>query len=64
MLGYSREELSKKHFSDFTHPDELEKDRMYFGEFIKGNRDFLELDVDAEKKMIAAVDAKLYRNRA
>ncbi len=39
MLGYSKEELLKKNYSEFTHPEDLESEVKFFDELIKGKRE-------------------------
>ncbi len=38
MLGYSRAELLQKHWTELTHPDDLEKDLRLFRELTAGQR--------------------------
>jgi diguanylate cyclase (GGDEF)-like protein/PAS domain S-box-containing protein len=38
IVGYSREELTKLTFRDFTHPDDLEQDFDLLDQFIRGER--------------------------
>jgi PAS domain S-box-containing protein len=44
MLGYTREELSKMHFSDYTHPDDVAADVELFQALVKGERDRYEME--------------------
>lgn len=39
MLGFTREELGGKNFSDLTHPDDLPQEVAFFTEIIQGRRD-------------------------
>ena len=43
MLGYTEEELSSMHFTEYTHPDDLPKVLELYGELIAGRRDRYEL---------------------
>ncbi|MDM8536179.1 PAS domain S-box protein, partial [Desulfobacterales bacterium HSG17] len=44
MLGYTAEELSKMHFVEFTHPDDVQMDLELFNEVVAGIRDGFELE--------------------
>jgi PAS domain S-box-containing protein len=44
MLGYSREALIGKHFSDFTHPDDVEPNVELFDEMLAGERSAYEME--------------------
>ena len=37
IFGYSRDELFKKHWTEFTHPDDVAKDQELFGSLIRGD---------------------------
>ena len=39
MLGYPSAELLTMHFSEYTHPDDVEQNLVYFGEIMDGTRD-------------------------
>ena len=39
MLGFMREELKGKVFTEFTHPDDVELDMGQFNELILGKKD-------------------------
>ncbi len=43
MLGFGGEELRGKHFSDMTHPDDVEEDAKLFGELVAGGLDHFRL---------------------
>jgi PAS domain S-box-containing protein len=43
MLGYTEQELSSMHFTEYTHPDDLPKVLEVYGELIAGRRDRYEL---------------------
>ena len=42
MLGYSREELLKMSFMDFTHPDDKQKNADLYKKIVKGEITFFE----------------------
>lgn len=44
MLGYSKEELYKRSWTDMTYPDDLELDINLFNQVVSGERDGYELD--------------------
>ncbi len=39
MLGYDAEALMQMNFADFTHPDDLKLEKVYFDEILAGKRD-------------------------
>jgi diguanylate cyclase (GGDEF)-like protein/PAS domain S-box-containing protein len=39
MLGYSADELKTMHFREYTHPDDLERNLVFFEEMMDGARD-------------------------
>jgi PAS domain S-box-containing protein len=43
MLGYTEQELSSMHFTEYTHPDDLPKVLELYGELIAGERDRYEV---------------------
>ncbi|PSB47971.1 hybrid sensor histidine kinase/response regulator [Cyanosarcina cf. burmensis CCALA 770] len=44
ILGYSREELLKMSFTDYTHPDDIAADVKLFYELVMGQRDRYEIE--------------------
>ncbi|WP_163338477.1 PAS domain S-box protein [Desulfopila sp. IMCC35008] len=44
FLGYSGEELSRMTFSEFTHPDDIDKDLSLFQEILENKRDKYEIE--------------------
>ncbi|UCE17274.1 MAG: PAS domain S-box protein [Gemmatimonadota bacterium] len=44
MFGYTREELLKKHWTELTHPDDLEKDMVQFNKLVRGEIDSYSLE--------------------
>jgi len=44
LLGYSREELLKMSFTDYTHPDDIAADVKLFYELVMGQRDRYEIE--------------------
>lgn len=44
MLGYSRPEMAGMHFSDFTHPADIEADLHLFEAVMRGERDSYQLE--------------------
>lgn len=50
FLGYSKEELQGMHFSEFTHPDDLEMDANFFRELLDGQRQSYLIDKRYIKK--------------
>ncbi len=44
FLGYSAAQLDRMHFSQFTHPDEVERDLQLFAELVRGQRDRIHLE--------------------
>jgi len=49
MLGYDAEALSRMNFADFTHPDDLRLENIYFNEILSRQRDHYRM----EKRYIA-----------
>ena len=39
MMGYEAESLSRMNFADFTHPDDLKLEKVFFDEILAGKRD-------------------------
>jgi diguanylate cyclase (GGDEF)-like protein/PAS domain S-box-containing protein len=48
MLGYSADELKTMHFREYTHPDDLEPNLVFFRELMDGTRD----DYQYEKRCV------------
>jgi PAS domain S-box-containing protein/diguanylate cyclase (GGDEF)-like protein len=48
MLGYSADELKTLHFREYTHPDDLEQNLVFFRELMDGTRD----DYQYEKRCV------------
>jgi len=44
MIGYTGKELAKMVFTEFTHPEDIDKDWTFFKELIEGNRDFYQME--------------------
>jgi PAS domain S-box-containing protein len=44
MLGYSREEMIRMSFSDFTHPDDVDTNRVFFQQLLAGERESYSLE--------------------
>jgi PAS domain S-box-containing protein len=44
MLGYSQEELSKKSFMEFTHPEDLKLNKEMFQELLRGERESYQME--------------------
>ena len=44
ILGYSKDEILKMHFKDFSHPEDLQKDMAYFCELKAGKRESYEIE--------------------
>jgi PAS domain S-box-containing protein len=56
MLGYSREELLKMSFMDFTHPDDRQKNAELYNKIVKGEISFF----DIEKRYIRKDGRTIY----
>ncbi|PWD98047.1 PAS domain-containing protein [Marinilabilia rubra] len=44
ILGYTREEFMKMHFGEFSHPDDLQKDKDFFAQIKAGKRDSYKME--------------------
>jgi len=44
MLGYSRDELSRMTFDEFSHPEDLPADKQLFADMIAGQRDSYQIE--------------------
>lgn len=44
LLGYSEEEIRDAHFTDVTHPEDLDKDLKLYKELAKGKRDSYQIE--------------------
>jgi PAS domain S-box-containing protein len=44
MMGYDEEDLRGRHFAEYTHPDDAEKEQAYFDELRAGVRDRYQLE--------------------
>lgn len=56
LLGYDAETLSRMNFSDFTHPGDLERERVLFDEAQRGRRDHYRI----EKRYLTAAGHPLW----
>ncbi|MCD6354086.1 MAG: PAS domain S-box protein [Prolixibacteraceae bacterium] len=59
ILGYSRKELIGKHFNDFSHPDDIEKNRTEFERLVSGEVSHFDLKKRYIHKSGKIVDAFL-----
>jgi len=50
MLGYNKTELVQRTFSQFTHPEDAQADRVLFEELAKGKRDQYQLETRLYRK--------------
>jgi len=44
MMGYDEEDLRGRHFAEYTHPDDVEKEQAYFDELRAGTRDRYQIE--------------------
>lgn len=56
LLGYTADHLQQMHFSDFTHPDDLKLETVYFDEILSGRRQHYRI----EKRYLAKDGATLW----
>jgi PAS domain S-box-containing protein len=62
-FGYSEEEFSRKSFSEFTHPDDRERNVALFKDLVAGKIDRFEIDKRYVRKDGSTVWARLYEKR-
>jgi len=62
MIGYTRKELLKMNFRDFTHPDDLHLDEKHIALIVKGEADGFELEKRYIHKNGSIVWIRLYSN--
>jgi len=59
MMGYSAQELCSMHFSDMTHPDDLEEGKALYQELTAGKRDRYSVEKRYVRKDGQALQARL-----
>ncbi|MGD9850708.1 MAG: PAS domain S-box protein [Nitrospirales bacterium] len=62
ILGYSREELLGKDWSNLTHPDDLAEYRTFFNQLIEGDLDSFVIEKRYLRKDRSTIHANLYMN--